>query len=551
MSKTYTDADTLKEAIYKDLQIDDHILYEWKTKDYSISPEKSKSLLSLIASIDTVLIFGDYDCDGICASYIAYSCIHKLYPQKNVEVFLPTRAEGYGINDRMIHAALESQRSGNTLVITVDTGIAAKDKINQLIDNGIKVAITDHHEFKSKDGMSALPRADYMVDPKCAFLKNPFTETNYCGAAVIYKLFEPYLEPATKREMMCYAGLASVADCIEMREGTWQLVHNTLDMFHKGLAPYSLVLLLSMMGQGIETIREDSFGYYLGPAFNAPGRLDDPIIVFNYLKLPCEQLANKIVELNNKRKELRDEEVEIVKAQVIAEGKDKVSPIWIYTPNLHTGIVGIVAGHIAEEFHAPTIVLTDKAPGVLGGSARSYENFNIYEYLYDHADLISQFGGHPSAAGLSMTMDGYEKIQQFVTGNKAKEKISLGKRIVPELIPIATEIVNELRPFGEYFKEPLFHTDLDLVHGPFHVSFLGKEKNHIRIEDLDKQYKIIHFFHKEYLKKQNPPINQTQFCAIGHVHDSYFRGVFTPEMNIENILPVELASKIDEEMEIS
>jgi single-stranded-DNA-specific exonuclease len=462
----------------------------------------------------------------------------------------------------MVDTALAAQKDGQTLVITVDTGITAGGYVKELKDAGVSVVVTDHHEFRDR---GFLPPADLVVDPNAEGVDNPLMGKNWCGAAVIYKLFEAFLEPYLRRELMCYAGLASVADCITMRDGTWQLVRRTLDAFHTGQAPKQLTGLLELMGRDPSTMNEDTLGFYLGPAFNAAGRLYSPLLVLDYLESPDKQKADHLVAVNEERKATRDLEYQAIREAILKDGKQDDNPIWVYAPGLHTGIIGILASQVEEEFQTSAIVLTDNASGSLTGSARAYGGLNMYEYLTGQKDHLIKFGGHPGAAGLSCTMEEYRFLEKQVQP-KPRLPVQAGLPLTVDAITPVTELVDALRPYGEGFAEPEFHMEIDLKKDPFHGhdSMMGGDKNHLGINMRDSsgnRVKLLHFFHTEDLKEMYPddaeaysshftpadprnPYGKDRFAApdkhpflaIGKLHASWFKGNSTPEYAVDRIL---------------
>jgi single-stranded-DNA-specific exonuclease len=569
-----------KKQIYKDLNITDETVPEWKNTMYRTDPAAGKQILGLAKQAKHAVIFGDYDCDGICASYITETALKTLCPGLTVTTLLPERSEGYGVNRRMIDTALEKQKEGQAIVLTVDTGITAAEAVKELKAAGVSVVVTDHHEFKDPE---ALPPADLVIDPNAAGIDNPLTGKNWCGAAVAFKLFEPYLPPHVRHQLMCYAGVASVADCITMRDGTWQLVRRTLDAFHTGTAPKALIQLLEKMERDVETMNEDTLGFYLGPAFNAAGRLYSPLMVLDYLREPDDRKAEHLVAVNEERKTVRDQEYAAIREAILRDHKENDNPIWVYAPGLHTGIIGILASQVEEEFRTSAIVLTDNASGTLTGSARAYGGLNMYEYLTGLKDHLTKFGGYPGAAGLSCTMEDYHFLEKQVT-EKPHIPVQAGLPLTVEDITPVTELVDGLRPYGEGFPEPEFHMEVNLKKDPFrgHDSMMGGDKNHLGInlkDNAGNRVKMLHFFHTEDLKEMYPDDAEAYSChfipadprnpygkdryaapdkhpflAIGKLHASWFRGSSTPEYAIETILdpsePVETEAVEEDDYEM-
>ena len=517
-----------EKRIYHDLNINPNTVKDWAATKYPVNMQTVYKMQEEIKKADIIKILGDYDCDGVCASWIAKRSIESLYPDKRVDVLIPTRGEGYGVNQRQINDAIKDSKDNNVLVITVDNGITAKGLLSQLNDNDIPYIVTDHHEFKLPE---ELPDANLVIDPAVKFLPNPLTGRYYCGASTVFKLFEPVLSKDVRDELLCYAALANVADCITMRKECWALTREGIKLFREGKSPQALNQLLMLMKQDPLALAEDTFGFYLGPAFNAPGRLyhEGPIWVIDYLSNPTQEKAERIVAINEERKMVRDNEYSIIQEIIERENKANREPLWIYVPNLHEGIVGILAGKIVEDYKTSAIVLTDaEEPGIYKGSARSYGNFNMYEYLFEHRELLVKFGGHPGAAGLSLTPKQYEQIKDFTDNLQELEEVDNSIDIREDEIPNVSDFIEPLRPFGLGYEEPLFNVEVNLAKDPFRM--LGEEKNHLAIQNDSPKYKIMHFFHTP-----NNLNNKSQFKAIGKVTDSIFKGYHTPQFLVDKI----------------
>lgn len=522
----------IKKAIYQKLNISGEIdVNRWAHTDYRVDNATATKFMQYISGNDHVIILGDYDADGINASHIVRKSINALFPEMKIDVLLPQRKEGYGVNDRMVNFCKDAVATGEkVVVITVDTGIAAKEKLEDIKATGCTVLLTDHHELKDA---ARLPETDMVIDPAVEAVHNPLIGKNWCGAAVAFKLFEPFLSPELCEELKCHAGLATVADVIAIREGSWQLVHDTLDLFHNGKAPKCLTMLADEMKRDIEHITEDDFGFYLGPAFNAAGRLYDngPLWVLDCLKNPTEDKVKHLVEINEERKEIRDAETQLVFETIEAQHKENNNPIWVYVPALHKGIVGIIASNIVEEYGTSACVLTDSGNGSYTGSARSYGDFNMFAYLSQHEECFIGMGGHPGAAGFSMTPEGYEKIQKFVEPKPERIK----EDVIPaklQDIPYINKIISPLRPFGDSFPHPQFEMEVDL--NKVKNKMVGSEANHLTLFNSYPRYKCMHFFHEP-----NTLQHKDVFLARGTVQESYYKGVMTPELAIDEVYDVD------------
>lgn len=522
----------IKKAIYQKLNIlDESDVARWAHTDYRVDMQTATLFREHLTDKDRVIVLGDYDCDGINASHIVRKSVKALFPNIKIDVLIPQRREGYGINQRMVDFCKDAvETEAKVAVITVDTGITAKEKLEEIKAAGCTVLLTDHHNLNEE---GRLPNVDMVIDPAVTFIHNPLPGREWCGAAVAFKLFEPFLSPELCNELKCHAGLATVADVITMREGSWQLVHDTLELFHEGKAPRALNMLAMALNRDTEHLTEDDFGFYLGPAFNAPGRLYDhgPMLVLDFLTHPTGEGVEELVEINNERKSIRDEETALVFETIEVQHKGNDNPIWVYVPALHKGIVGIIASNVVERYGTSACVLTDAKNGIYTGSARAYGDFNMFEYLSAHIECFVKMGGHSGAAGFSMTPEGYDAIQKFVEPKpeRIKEDVISAKL---QDIPYINRITAPLRPFGTGFVEPQFRMEVDLTKSKSRL--VGNAQNHLSISNFYPKYKVMHFYHEP-----NKLNNKNNFLARGKVHESYFKGVMTPEFNIDEVMDID------------
>lgn len=548
---------SIEEIIRADLHkrqgTSDEILKEWATDPYPVNGEVATKFWNYVRDNKYIEIVGDYDVDGICASFIMTSAIKELYPDKKVKVRIPRRfSEGYGINSTIVEEIKTSLPKGS-LVITVDNGIAAGPVLKELKDAGYVVLVTDHHS--AREGV-ALPETDMLIDPAVASLDNPFIGNYWCGAGVAFKLAEPFLSKEKAEELSVYAGLATVADCMNLVEGNWGLVRHAIQLFREKKAPKPLCDLLVGMGQDPNFCNEDHFGFYLGPAFNAPGRLLDKGAseVLKYLWHPTEEGCARLVELNNERKRIRDEEFAILDKYLEDTGRTNACPIWAAFPGLHEGIVGILAGKVSEKYEKPALVLTDThIPDVYKGSGRSYGKFNIFGFLSDMPkETFLKMGGHSGACGLSMTLDNI-KIAEKVQVDSLKLQAEAGEdnlryQIVKDKIPAIEKVLSDFRPFGQGNPAPEFEMAVDMQRDKPFMSPVKNEKGqkdptlgaHLFITDKKKKYKVTHFRHTP-----NNLVDQNKFELVGHIIGSAFGGEEIPTFNAEEAVDITDAMKGD------
>lgn len=504
-------------------------LKQWREQIYSIDREALEQFVSLITQAKSFHIVGDYDVDGICSTYVTYKSLKQIFPDKPVSVRFPKRlSEGYGINENVKNEIL-AECDTDTLIICVDNGIATSKVLNPLHDSGYKLCILDHHNRKID---ADIPNADFIIDPHAEAISNPLTGDYWCGAGVCYQVFKDLIPENLSHELFFYTALATVADCMDMTEGNWAYVKKAYENMRSGDLPDSMKQLLTMLKQPYQQATEDTFGFYLGPCLNAPGRLldDGAKKSFEYLLDPTKEKAEELVFLNEKRKTLKEDAVNRAKIEIVDKGLQHRCPIWLYLPNLEEGIVGLVAGQIEQDFNIPTIVVTDAKSGHLKGSGRSIDGFNLFDYLNNlPQEYFISWGGHEGAAGLTVTKEGFEKFQREALKDFSAERDKFEITIDPFEIPTAVSVINELRPFGQARKQPDFKIELDLNDSSLIVSMVGQDKNHLSVKDMFNRYKIMSFYHTDYNLD-----NKDKFFAVGKVSDSYFMGKYTAQLTAQD-----------------
>lgn len=547
----------LAKYIHERLGSTDEMLHEWDTRKYDVNGRVVSKFWNNIQNAPAVVIVGDYDCDGICASHIMSTSIHSLYPNKRIKVRIPRRfSEGYGINMTIAEDIVQNMPAG-TLVITVDNGIAAAEVLEYLQAHGFPVALTDHHELRKG---CKIPNVDMVIDPSVKELDNPFEGNYWCGAAVAYKLCEPMINSDLAKDMSVFAGVATVADCMDLKEGNWGLVRHTIQAFRNGTAPVSLCNLLKLMKQDPAYCMEDTIGFYLGPAFNAPGRLMDKgaTEVLKYLNSPTDVACENIVALNEQRKSIRDDEYQQVVVHLQHTGHINDCPLWVSLPGLHEGIVGILAGKLSEEFKRPAIVLTnvEGKPGVLKGSARNYGDFNIFQYLSSiPAEDFLRMGGHKGAAGLSMTEEAFEKVRNaYPVDLKEIQESTIGTKIHMAIdkweIPGISQVLDKFRPFGQGNEAPEFEVEIDMnkdhakMLKDLHLCVEGPRLHPDIKGDFSVKYKLMHFNHVP-----NDLKDPEHFKMLGTIGESGFGGIVTPQFLAEEVMDIDEDKQEDSNME--
>lgn len=421
-----------------------------------------------------IRIIGDYDIDGIQSTYILYCALRRL--GADADFVIPDRIlDGYGLNE---HLVTRASQDGIDTILTCDNGISAIDQIHLAKSLGMTVVVTDHHEvpFTEVDGVrrEKVCEADAVVNPKQQACHYPFKKL--CGAAVAFKLVQVLYEVfgLEVSEADCFienAGFATVGDVMDLQGENRILVKQGLEMLNRTTnIGMKALILQNKLTMG--AIKSHDIGFRIGPCLNASGRLDTARLSLKLLLCESETeaavLAEEIVELNESRKLLTMHAVE--QAKEIAQQEEYVNDrvLVIFLPDCHESLAGIVAGRIREAYYRPTLVVTRSEHGAKG-SGRSIESYSMYEELCKCEEYLTQFGGHPMAAGFSLKeadIDAFRRKLNEVctlTEEELRPKVVID---VPMPISYITErLVNQLgclEPFGKGNEKPVF-ADRNLV----------------------------------------------------------------------------------------
>lgn len=439
-----------------------------------------------------IRVIGDYDIDGVNAAYILLTGLRACAAQ--ADHVIPDRVhDGYGVNSGMIEKALSD---GIDTIITCDNGISAAQEIAYAAESGITVIITDHHEVpftldENGGKIYHIPPANAVINPKQADCAYPYS--GLCGAAVAWKFVQVLYEymgiPVERSfEMIAHVAFATVGDVMDLTGENRMLVKLGLQAVHKTENPG----LLALIGQNHlerEQIKSWHFGFVLGPCINASGRLDTAKRSLQLLMEPsmekAAQLAGELVELNDRRKNLTlkglEEAKRLIEEQKICQDKVMV----VYLPQCHESLAGIIAGRIREQYHKPIFVLTDADDGGIKGSGRSIEAYSMFEEMTKCGGLMTKYGGHPMAAGLSMNKENADEFRRqlnaysTLTEEDFVEKVHID--VAMPLSYISARLIREfecLEPFGKGNEKPVFA--VRNVH-PLRASIVGKNKNVLRL----------------------------------------------------------------------
>ncbi|MDD6102751.1 MAG: single-stranded-DNA-specific exonuclease RecJ [Clostridiales bacterium] len=463
--------------------------------DYNLLKDLKKAVSVICKAVDNgkkIRIVGDYDVDGVSSTFLLVKCLTEI--GAFVSYKIPDRVtEGYGINMSIIEDAI---KDGIDLIITCDNGIAAAEQIKYAIDNGLEVIVTDHHEIPE-----TLPEADCIINPKQKDCD--FPEKEICGALVAAFLceavFKSYGFGSFISRYTDVLALATVCDVMDLTGCNRSIVYNGIRKLNTEpvIGLKKLIEVNNLCGREISAYH---LGFVLGPCINATGRLESANLSVELLLSANEENAKKnaekLYELNALRKEKTERNVQKA-IDIIDAGKlSDNNVLVVYIPYCHESLAGIIAGRLKEKYHKPTICFTDSGhdEDILKGSARSVEEYNMFEKLSEIKDLFLKFGGHKMAAGLSILRKNLEEISNQLnsrckTLEKAERKLYIDNAIAPSAIQY--DFINELKilePLGKGNEKPVF-ADRNLK--ILNIKRIGKEGNYLRLSLIDSEGKNI------------------------------------------------------------
>lgn len=421
-----------------------------------------------IAGKKAMRIIGDYDIDGVNATYILLEGIRRC--GGNVDAAIPDRMkDGYGINEHLIEQALSD---GKELLITCDNGIAAINEINFAKEKGMTVVVTDHHEIpyhNTEQGKEFLrSNADAIVNPKQNDCLYPCK--GICGAVVAWKLVQVLYErmdiPVEEADIFIEnAGFATVGDVMDLTGENRILVKLGLKALEHTKNP-GMKALIAKNKLSDKPLSAYHIGFVLGPCINASGRLDTAKRSLELLlerdEVKASALAGELVELNESRKYMTQQETQKALEQIEKEGREKDKVLVVYLPECHESLAGIIAGRIREAYQRPVFVLTRGEEGVKG-SGRSIEAYSMFDKMTEVAELFTKYGGHPMAAGLSMQEEDIDKLRE-----QLNQKAELSEEDMAEVVrldavlPMSYFTVDTIRqlsmlePCGKSNTKPVF-----------------------------------------------------------------------------------------------
>lgn len=478
-----------------------------------------------------IVVYGDYDADGVSATVIAVQCLRNLGMQ--VGYYINNRfVEGYGISPLGVDNLLK-QYPDVDLILTVDNGIVAYEGVEHAKSLGLDVVITDHHLAKEE-----IPDAWACVNPHR--LDDDSLFRDICGAAVIYKVmmalyWELGKDMSYVTNMIDLVGMATVGDVMPLKSENRFFVNEALSLIERNTRKqFEILKELKKVG----VLNEEVFGFQFVPTINAVGRLHGtPTLAVDFFLTDDEAtmriMAEELIAINDKRKEITKEQEELSEVILAQKGLQKV--IVVSHPDFHEGIVGLVAGRLKEKYCRPAIVLSEHE-GKLKGSGRSIEGFHIKNALDEVDSFLEGYGGHELAAGLSMQADQLEGFEEAIiqladnmlTDEDLIEKVNVDAVLNPD--DISQEFIKQLdlmRPFGQGFAAPIFGLTTFYVDK---VKYMGADETHLKLINNDHNLEVVMFKHAQDYKEAGSP---DKIKALGSPKLNSFRGKVSLQFSVE------------------
>ena len=507
-------------------------------KDMDVAVER---LHRAITGGEKILVYGDYDVDGTTAVALVYSFILRF--TRNVDFYIPDRYdEGYGVSLKGIDWAAQN---GFKLIITLDCGIKAIEKVEYARERGIEMIICDHHLPEEE-----LPKAVAVLDPKREDCHYPFDDLSGCGVG--FKLVQAYSKTygvpfETLIPLLDLLVVSIASDLVTMVGENRVLAHFGLKQLNENPRKGFLAIInLSKLEPGHLTI--DDIVFKIGPRLNAAGRMDTGRLSVELLTATDTTEAllvgEKINDSNNERKSI-DREITQEALEMVQSGHCVVNnnSIIVYNPSWNKGVVGIVASRLVEAFYKPTVVLT-KSNGFVTGSARSVAGFDLYSSIEQCADILENFGGHVYAAGLTLKEDKVEEfaarvdsyIKDTITQEMLTPVVELDSRLdFSQITPKFLRLLKQFQPFGPGNNNPLFLTEN--VYDAGNGRKVGAGGLHLKLDLIQESqpyhqiaaiaFNMADYF--DYIKSGNP------FDVCYSIVENYYRGNSTIQLRVKDL----------------
>ncbi|MBR3328993.1 single-stranded-DNA-specific exonuclease RecJ [Candidatus Saccharibacteria bacterium] len=514
-----------------------HPKYENLTDPFTLYDidKATKRIQQATKQNEKILIYGDYDVDGVTASIVMEETLKLIgVNPENIEIMLPDRfADGYGMSPKLIKRA---QKQGITLIITVDCGSRNHEIIEELNTLGIDSIITDHHETDEK-----MPSATAIINPHRKDYPTEYLQ-NLAGVGVAFKVAQAFaqeklLQPGQEKWLLDLVLLGTICDNMLLIHENRILGYYGIKVLAKTRRPGLKEL---MVRAGVKNLNSESIGFQIGPRLNAAGRLETADISLNLLRAQsateAAALSEKLEQLNKKRK---IEQISAIKE--IEKRGLKDDPVIIETGKWHEGVLGIVAGRLVEEYHKPAFVLTEVENDILKGSGRSFGDFNLADALNFTKETIISGGGHASAAGVRLKRDQLyafrEQINEYYRSLRLQNQEESFKTHADLTINNFSELnldfldeLSLLEPYGPGNEEPIFCLKNVQI---LNVTRMGSDRNHLRLDLQDpsgKSLKCLAFYAPEEWLSLDPAIDQVEPLVKFTKND--FNGISSIEARI-------------------
>lgn len=493
--------------------------------------EMSKIITRINEAIDQgepILIYGDYDADGVTGTSILVRCLRELGAL--VDYYIPNRFyEGYGPNE---DAFMQAIADGYQLVITVDNGIAGVDEAEILLEHGVDLIITDHHQVKE-----TLPRAYAILHPE---LDENYPFHHLSGAGVALKVAEALLQEVIPEDFYAIAMLGTIGDVVPLIDENRSIVKRGLAALRETEIE-GLNAMMDLAGTEKSEVTEVNVGFELCPRLNAPGRMDEAALSVECLIAESEEeaklIADQIESFNSERQKVTQKVLEEATKLVDAKTLAKKKVVILYSPNWHEGILGIVAGRLAKQWQKAVFVVTDDHEGFLKGSARAVEGYHLFELLNQCQDLIERFGGHALAAGITFAPENLQALEDKM--NELLQEVEVTPSLQVDLsLPLSdlnvsfVEQLSILAPFGEGNRLPVIEVKNVYVKN---IKPIGNKLQHLKFTLYQDKHSVDAIaFNQAPLAMYLTP--DTLFSFVGEVKINEWNGNRSVQFHFIDVL---------------
>lgn len=485
---------------------------------------------------EKILVYGDYDVDGTTSVAMMYDFLTSLYP--DVDYYIPDRyTEGYGISFQGIDYAVEN---GYSLIIALDCGIKALDKVDYANARNVDFIICDHHLAGEQ-----IPDAVAVLDPKRNDCQYPFKELTGCGVG--FKLIQALakelrLDKESIFQYLDYLVVSVAADIVPIVGENRIFAHYGLEKLKTNPRPG----LASLLGEtSLEGLTISNIVFTIAPKINATGRLEHASqsveLLISKDKAQIEKFALAINDLNTQRKETDGSITQEAIQQIIEDKEEERFTTVVFNPNWHKGVLGIVASRLIETYYRPTLVLTKGNDGEITGSARSVKDFDIYEIIDMCSDLLSKYGGHKFAAGLTMPEENFlpfkEKFEELVKERirpiQRKPTIEIDAELeFSQITPFFLKVLKQMNPFGPENMNPVFLTK-NLIGGD--LKLMGKNEEHLRLMLWDERSRISQPAVAFGMGEFKTDFQYGRFDVVYTIEENHWKGNSYVQLNIRDV----------------